>query len=141
MFTADEMLRTTPGRELTNERALTDCIEACFACAQSCTACADACLDEESVAALRRCIRLNLDCAGLCTVTGEVLSRRVDPHSELLRRQVELLADASAACGEECARHGDEHPHCRVCAEACRRCEGACRALLGELATEAPSLH
>jgi hypothetical protein len=141
MFTADEMLRTTPGRELTNERALTDCIEACFACAQSCTACADACLDEDDVATLRQCIRLDLDCAGLCALTGQTLSRRVEPGSELLRRQLELLGDVAAACAEECARHGDHHPHCRVCAEACRRCESACRELVGELGAERPALH
>jgi hypothetical protein len=133
MFTADEMLRTIPGRELTNERALTDCIEVCFECAQSCTACADACLEEEMVSSLRTCIRLDLHCADLCRTTGNLLSRRLDPGSELLRRQLELLADLSAACGEECSRHAEKHPHCRVCAEACRRCEGACRELLGEL--------
>jgi hypothetical protein len=137
MFTADEMLRTTPGRELTNERALAACIEACFECAQSCTACADACLEEDDVSDLRRCIRVNLDCAGMCHQTGEMLSRRLDPRNELLRRQVDLLAAMCAACAEECNHHAETHAYCRICMETCHRCEGACRDLLREMGAEA----
>jgi hypothetical protein len=136
MFVTSEMLKTTPGRALTNERALSDCIEACFECAQSCTACADACLDEKDVADLRACIRANVVCADLCELAGRLLSRLLDPKDELISRQVELTAVVARKCAEECGRHASMHAHCQVCMEACQRCEGACHTLLGELQQE-----
>lgn len=141
MFATSEMLKTAPGRDLTNERALSDCIEACYECAQSCTACADSCLQEEMVKELRACIRLNLACADLCEATGHLLSRRLSPADDLTKRQMDLLILACAKCAEECARHADAHAHCRVCMEACRRCEGASRMLAQELAKETTVSH
>jgi hypothetical protein len=114
---------------------LVRCIEACYDCAESCTQCADDCLGEESVQELTTCIRLNLDCADICAVTGRVVGRRTgyDPAvtSAVLRASIE----ACRACAEECeihAAHGMEH--CRVCAEECRRCEQACQELLAAIA-------
>jgi SAM-dependent methyltransferase len=124
-----EILRTHPAAHALSDE-LVRCIEECFACAQSCTACADACLGEEDVAGLRKCIRLDLDCADLCTATGRILSRQTEPDTALLRTTVEACAQACRACAEECERHAQHHEHCRVCAEACRRCEEACRSLL-----------
>jgi hypothetical protein len=133
MFATTEMLKTSPGRDLTDERSLSDCIEACFECAQSCVACADACLDEENVAELRACIRLNLACADLCEITGRLLSRRLTPGDDLVRRQIDLTSIACAQCAEECGRHAKMHAHCKICMEACRRCEATCRALTAAL--------
>ena len=141
MFATSEMLKTTPGRDLTDERTLADCIEACFECAQTCVACADACMDEEAAKDLRACVRINLACADLCTVTGKLLSRRLSPGDELVRGQLELLALACGRCAEECGRHADKHAHCKVCMEACRRCEAAVRLLTNELAKESGARH
>lgn len=124
------MIDTHPRGAAMDAAALAACIDACYACAQSCTACADACLAEEGVAHLRRCIRLNLDCADVCAATGSVLSRQTEPPLELLRAQLEACRLACRLCGEECGRHAEMHEHCRVCAEACRRCEEACARLL-----------
>lgn len=109
--------------------ALRAAIEACLACAQACTSCADACLNEESVAELRRCIRLDLDCADLCGALARILTRGTDTAPGLLRAAVTACADACRMCGDECATHAEMHEHCRICAEACRQCEKACRAL------------
>ncbi|WP_019876694.1 four-helix bundle copper-binding protein [Sporichthya polymorpha] len=109
--------------------ALAECIEACLACAQACTSCADACLHEEMVADLRRCIRLNQDCADLCDALARILTRGPDTAPGLLRAAVRACADACRMCGDECATHAEMHEHCRICAEACRRCEQACLAL------------
>jgi hypothetical protein len=128
-----EMLQTHPTARGTSTDALTKCIEECFACAQSCTSCADACLGEDDVAGLRRCIRLDLDCADICVATGNIVSRQTEPETAILRTVVEACAGACRACAEECERHASHHEHCRLCAEACRRCEDACRAFLGTL--------
>jgi hypothetical protein len=124
-----EMLRTHP-QPATDAGQLAACVAACYECAQTCTACADACLAEDMVAELRRCIRLNLDCADVCAATGALLSRQTEPEEAVLRAQLAACAEACRACGEECERHAGMHAHCRVCAEACRRCEEACRQMV-----------
>jgi hypothetical protein len=102
-------------------------------CAQTCSMCADACLAEDMVADLRRCIRLNLDCAELCRTTASVLGRQVAPDATTVRAILEACRAACAVCGAECSSHADMHEHCRVCAEACERCEQACAQALQQL--------
>nr|MDQ3342689.1 four-helix bundle copper-binding protein [Actinomycetota bacterium] len=104
----------------------------CFDCAQACSACADACLGEDMVAELRKCIRLDLDCADVCAATGRVLSRQTAYDPTITTAVLTACAAACKACGDECASHAEMHDHCQVCAEACRRCEQACNALLGQ---------
>jgi hypothetical protein len=115
--------RDVKGKE---SEALIRCIEQCYACAQACTACADACLAEDMVQQLRQCIRLNLDCADVCSATGAMASRRTGSNSQILRQMIEVCAAACRACGEECDRHASQHEHCRICAEVCRSCAQAC---------------
>ena len=116
-------------RGSTND-ALISCLEQCYSCAAVCTVCADACLGEEMVAQLTQCIRLNLDCADVCFATGKIASRRTGSNEDLIRRQLEVCAEACRLCGEECEKHAEMHEHCRLCAEHCRECEQACRAAI-----------
>ena len=133
MTVAAEMLRTNP-KDLgqVDQKALVECIEACFECAQSCTACADACLSEEMVADLTQCIRTNQDCADICDATGRVLSRHSGYDANLTRAILEACRTACASCAAECEKH-KMHEHCTICAIACRRCEEACSALLATI--------
>lgn len=88
---AREMLNAhskKPGGEV---GAIVACIEACYDCAQTCEACADACLAVNEVAELRRCIRLNLDCADICAATGAIVSRHTEPDARLCRSALEAL--------------------------------------------------
>ena len=136
---ASEMLETSPGNAIFANESLIKCIEACFDCAQSCGACAAACLGEPQIDMLRRCIRLDLDCDDVCIATGRMLSRQQDADNRLVRAQLEACLVACAACGDECAKHAQQHEHCRVCAEACRACARACRdaiAALGSASTQ-----
>jgi hypothetical protein len=109
------------------------CMEACAACALACNACADGCLMEREIAAFRRCIQLDLDCAAICGAMASLLARGSDFDPRIWRAQLEACARVCAACDAECLRHADHHPHCRVCAEACRVCAERCGALLREL--------
>jgi hypothetical protein len=138
---AQEMLRTHPGVSGNISRALVTCIEECLTCAQTCTSCADACLAESSVEHLRQCIRLNLDCADICSAAGALLTRRTGSNPQVLRATLELCAFACRVCAEECARHGEMHEHCRVCAEVCRACQKACHAALPEIVGSARAPH
>ncbi|TVR57474.1 MAG: four-helix bundle copper-binding protein [Gemmatimonadales bacterium] len=108
-------------------------VQAAAECAFTCTTCADACLEEEDPRALRSCIRLNLDCADICTVTATLISRPGTQSPEVLRAQLEACIAACMACAEECASHAAHMEHCRVCAEACRACAAACVEMKGAL--------
>jgi len=122
---AQEMISTHPHvRGQTND-ALIRCIEECYSCAQTCTSCADACLAEDGVTSLTQCIRLNLDCADICDITGRIATRRTGSDQEMLRRMLEACAAACRLCAGECEKH-TKMQHCRICAEACRRCMTAC---------------
>lgn len=129
----DEMLETHPNAATIDRDVLSDAIDEITSCADTCTACADACLAEEQVGDLRRCIRLNLDCADACRTAAAMLLRQTEPDVAVLRVALEACEQACRSCGDECEQHADMHEHCRVCAEACRRCAEACQKALEAL--------
>lgn len=129
-----QMLESHPEPAGPNGDAARRCIEACDECAQTCTVCADACLGEADVGAMVACIRLNLDCADVCRVTGTLMTRPSHRDAPALRAQLEACIEICRACATECethAQHGMEH--CRICAEACRGCAEACEAMVAAL--------
>ncbi|MGA4787920.1 MULTISPECIES: four-helix bundle copper-binding protein [Nocardia] len=108
------------------------CVEECVACQTACTICADSCLAEPDVAALRQCIREDLDCADICGATARVLARRTAFVPFVAAALVRACAAACASCAEECASHTGM-THCEQCAQACHRCERACQDVLEKL--------
>lgn len=118
--------------------SLLHCIERCLECHTVCSMCADACLAEENVAKLRRCIRLDLDCADVCATAARVLSRSGPGDLAALRSVLEACASACSACAAECHKHADAHRHCGICAAACEACARACQDVL-ETLFEGPS--
>ena len=111
-----EMISTHPKMRGQSNDLLICCIEECYSCAQSCTACADACLAEDMVKSLTQCIRLNLDCADVCNITGRLATRRTGSDEEMIRRMLHTCAAACRLCAEECEKHAGMHEHCRICA-------------------------
>ena len=108
-------------------------VQAAAECTYTCTTCADACLEEEDPTKLRACIRLNLDCAEICSVTAKLIARPGAQDPALLRAQLAACAAACRACAEECGKHAQMHEHCRICAESCRACAEACDRMKGAL--------
>ncbi|WP_407157479.1 four-helix bundle copper-binding protein [Bradyrhizobium sp. STM 3557] len=123
---AQEMISTHPHVHGQTNDALIRCIEECYSCAQTCTSCADACLAEDNVKMLTQCIRMDLDCADICNITGRIATRRTGSDEEMISRMLDACAAACRLCAEECEKHAKMHEHCRICAEACRRCMSAC---------------
>lgn len=97
------------------------CIEACDACASACDRCAAACLQEQDVAAMSRCILLDMDCADLCRLTSSYLARSSEQAAAVSR----FCADVCEACAQECGKHAAAH--CQACERACLRCAEECR--------------
>lgn len=73
---------------------------------KTCTSCADACLAEDAVADLRNCIRLNLDCADICTATGHLLSRRTGQNLTTVKAVLEAYRRCEQACADLLATIG-----------------------------------
>ena len=104
-------------------------------CAAIANSCADACSGEEME--MRRCIRLCMDCADVCTATYRLASRRTDENRQLIRTMLAACIEACETCADECERH--DHAHCRRCAVMCRECARDCRTALTVLNNEVHS--
>jgi hypothetical protein len=99
-------------------------IEVLNACAAECNHCAAACLDEQDIMMLARCVKLDLDCAGICQLTSSLLARGSEHGLHLL----EECAEICNACAKECEKHASKMDHCKACAEMCRKCASECSA-------------
>lgn len=93
-------------------------LEALHECMTACNHCYDACLKEEHD--MSECIRLDIECANICSFLEQAISRGTPYLSDLARLCAKICRD----CAEECSRH--DHEHCQKCAEACRKCAEAC---------------
>ena len=106
------------------EASVQAAINAALDCVRACQICAAACLGERDVEKLRDCIRLDLDCAEICAMTADFLSR----ESFFQAQACQLCIDICEACAAECGEHR-RMEHCRECAAACNKCAEACRAM------------
>ena len=131
MKTLEALLKTHPhgddrlrGVRAAAARILSDC-------AAACTVCADACLSEEHASQLRRCIRIDLECADICALASRTIMRHDEAEAALLRPMIAVCVAACQLCRDECERHAHAHEHCRLCAIACRDAMRACNEFLG----------
>src|SRR5713101_5579635 len=99
--------------------AVMDALEACI---RACNSCAASCLQEDDVKMLARCIKLDFDCAAVCSLTLQYASG----SSEFVKQATRLCAEICDVCAKECRKHSDME-HCRICAEACESCAKECR--------------
>ena len=129
--TIDAILTSHPVKDVA-AGAIAAILAEAASCAVVCTICADACLAEDDAALLVECIRLNLDCAAVCTATANLAARAGAREPASLKAMLAACAAATRDCGDICAQHA-MHEHCRICAEACRACEEAARAALHAL--------
>lgn len=98
-----------------------DLVQTLMRCAQACNRCIGGCLQEEDITPMRKCIRLDLDCEGICTLLAGYISRNSTFSTQLLHH----CATICNACASECEKH-HRMEHCQACAEACYACANAC---------------
>jgi len=116
-----------------------NCLNACFSCAQMCEACANDMIGMEHHDhqhhndLMTRCIRLCRDCADICVLAAQFISRSSQRAESLCR----LCAEICDECAEVCERHAPQHAMCGPCAEECRRCADLCREMVGTAAHSA----
>jgi Domain of Unknown Function (DUF326) len=97
-------------------------MDACFACLVACNYCASEDLKEQDVKMLARCIRLDHDCAAICSLAINAMAS----GSEFTKQICKLCAEICTACALECEKHAHHMEHCKVCAESCRKCATEC---------------
>lgn len=134
METTRAILEAHPRAAPVDRVLLADALNACLHCMVACVSCADAVLAEEGVRGLRRCARLNLDCADVCVTTIGVLARQTEFDHGIARAALAMCSRACSSCAQECERHVSSHAHCRLCARACRIAEQKCEDLLVTIA-------
>lgn len=103
------------------------CLDQCYACAAACNYCATACLSEGHAEAMAQCIRLDIECAEVCTLAANTMARESAFSAEICA----VCAKVCEACAAVCDKH--EEDHCQRCAAACRACADSCRSMYAEL--------
>ena len=130
----EKMFQTHPKATSGAGDAALKCAYECAQCSLVCVTCADACLHEEKPSALAACIRLNMDCADVCSATARLISRPSHGNMSSLRTQLQACRTICLACSEECRQHGNMGmEHCKVCADCCEACIRACDEMLAAL--------
>ncbi len=89
-------------------------------CAIACERCATACLEEDDVKMMAQCVKLDRDCADICTLAARLLQR----ESPLALQYLLLCEEACRTCADECSKHDNDH--CAYCAQQCLACAQAC---------------
>jgi hypothetical protein len=97
-------------------------IQQLWDCALACENCATACLKEPDITSMAACIKLDRDCADICTQAARLLQR----ESDIAHQYLVICEEICRTCGEECKKY--HHDHCQKCAEACLTCAEACHA-------------
>jgi hypothetical protein len=104
------------------EKKMIDFINVVAKCQATCNYCYNACLEEKDVDMMVQCIKLDRDCADICSTVISFVSASSNFEKEILM----LCVDICQACAKECGKHAYEH--CKECAEACKACAEICRA-------------
>lgn len=103
--------------------ALAECIHAC-------NDCFNGCLEEKHVEKMKKCIRLDKECAEIC---GTALAM-VYAGSHYKQEILTLCKNICHDCAEECKRHPEDH--CQECAQMCETCAKVCGEFLNETVYE-----
>ncbi|MBT2293385.1 four-helix bundle copper-binding protein [Paenibacillus albidus] len=106
------------------------CIDACVKSMDACNYSYVSSLKEYDLASLRESIRLNRECADICSFAAQAMSRQ----SPFVVPILGLCAEICEACAAENSRH--VHTHCKECIKATLACAEACR-----LITDAALAH
>ncbi|MFC3746443.1 four-helix bundle copper-binding protein [Paenibacillus sp. GCM10012306] len=98
-----------------------ECIDACIRTMNACNYSYVSSLKEYRLEELRESIRLDRECADICSFAIQAMTRQSPFVVQILR----LCAEICEACANESSKH--LHRHCRSCIQACRECAEACR--------------
>lgn len=105
--------------------AVSECLKACLECHQICTETAAHVLHSGGGHSEAKHLVALLDCAQICAVSADFMSRRSPHHAHLCTECAEICE----ACAVLCESHEDPDGQMARCAQACRRCAKSCDAM------------
>jgi len=97
------------------------CIDACSDCIVACKDAATENLKEDDIEMMSRTIKLDHDCAAVCTLAMQSMAS----DSELVSQICQLCMEVCNNCAEACEKY-DYMIQGKICAEACRKCAIEC---------------
>ncbi|OYZ21748.1 MAG: ferredoxin [Bdellovibrio sp. 28-41-41] len=103
------------------------CIQNCTLCHQVCEQTLLYCLTKEGKHLEPLHLKALIDCAQICTVSADFMSRESNIHAAVCG----ACAEACLECANSCERMGDDRMM-KLCAEVCKRCEESCRMMAGQ---------
>ncbi|HEX8916326.1 MAG TPA: four-helix bundle copper-binding protein [Humisphaera sp.] len=109
--------------------AMQKCIQECSACHHFCLSMVHHCLTKGGPHAEPDHVRLMQDCAQICQVSADFMSRGSPHHPHLCRECAEICGQ----CADDCRRLADD-AEMRRCADACQRCADSCREMAAAMA-------
>jgi hypothetical protein len=98
------------------------CIDLCHECHALCNQTIAHCLKLGGSHAAHDHIQLFIDCAQMCMITADYLTRESVIHDRVCR----VCADACRLCAESCEMVAGENQLLKRCADMCRRCADSC---------------
>ncbi|WP_406725064.1 Rho termination factor N-terminal domain-containing protein [Streptomyces sp. GD-15H] len=107
MSLVEKLLDAYPAETGTPPRLLGEVVDKLYECAGVCLTCADAAAaeqDPEKIVMSIKCVRLDNDCADLCTVAARILARQTGydaPTTMAVIEATRIVLRASADAGEE----------------------------------------
>jgi hypothetical protein len=101
---------------------VSECLKACLECHQICTETAAHVLHSGGGHSEAKHLVALLDCAQICAVSADFMSRRSPHHAHLCAECAEICE----ACVVLCESHEDPDGQMARCAQACRRCAKSC---------------
>jgi hypothetical protein len=137
MSLVEKLLDAYPAETGMPPRILGQAVDKLYECAGVCLTCADAAAaeqDPDKIVLSIKCVRLDNDCADLCTVAARILARQTGydaPTTKAVIEATRTVLRASADAAEEFR----ETPYFDLSAKACRETEQ----LLGELVEQMTS--
>ncbi len=100
------------------------CIKLCHECHALCNQTIAYCLKRGGSHAAPDHIQLFIDCAQMCMVTADYLTRQSVIHDRVCR----VCADACRLCAESCDKMAGDNL-VKQCADLCRRCSESCASM------------
>jgi Domain of Unknown Function (DUF326) len=102
-----------------------ECIQSCLDCHRICLEAITHCLLRGGEYASEKRILLLQDCAEVCDMAANFMTRNSDLHATICR----TCAEVCLRCAEECERFRDDDL-LKACAKACRRCAEYCQLMV-----------
>ncbi|MFJ8467800.1 Rho termination factor N-terminal domain-containing protein [Streptomyces swartbergensis] len=135
MSLVEKLLDAYPAETGMPPRLLGEAVDKLYECAGVCLTCADAAAaeqDPEKIVMSIKCVRLDNDCADLCTVAARILARQTGydaPTTMAVIEATRTVLRASADAAEEFK----EIPYFGLSAKACRETEKLLEKLVDQM--------